>query len=102
MNASFSLAPSDCHFFGKTGLWANLPAINDEWLRKQISRFPQVRRGPYVLALDHEDQAIHLIDAISFRKQVRDGADMESLGVVLIGSAEEAAFFTPKLTDAPK
>lgn len=68
-------------------------------MRKQLSGRGSVPLGPYVLALDHTDESLSLIDARSFRKQLDNGADMESLGVVYVGTKEQAAFFTPNRCD---
>ena len=93
MKVSTSLSPADCAILGRQGIWDKVPSCNDEWVFKQLQRHETVPLGPYVLALSHEDESLSLIHSREFLKQRIQGADMESLGTILIGSKAQAEWF---------
>ncbi len=92
-NVSLSLPASDCAVLGKQGLWDKLTSCDDAWIDRKLQAIGNVPLGPYVLSLDHADESLSLIHAIEFRRQIKKGADLESMGTLLITSKEQAAWF---------
>lgn len=90
ISISVSLKPNECGVLSRHGLWH---LVSDDWVNAKLAAMGTIPLGPYVLALDYDTNEFHLIHSTLFMRQVKEGANMESMGVCFVAPNEQIAIF---------